>query len=125
MVDEILIKWPRLTTAQVILALTMFIAIWLGFLTVDIQYNRQISFINQNNLVTLSNDTHALLERQGNISIAQRQQLLNQFVNITEHGGFVTQEDIKENKAIIADLNHSFAATDLKLDKLLNQTLTR
>lgn len=54
--DKILLKWPRLTTAQVILGLTLFIAIWLGFLTADIQYNRQLSMSNQKSILDLVND---------------------------------------------------------------------
>jgi len=55
-VDKILIKWPKLTTAQVILALVLFIAMWLAFLTTDITYNRQISLSNQQTLLNLVNN---------------------------------------------------------------------
>src|SRR5690349_24533851 len=94
-VDKILIKWPRLTTAQVILGLVLFIAIWLGFLTTDIQYNRLVNTLNTKNLVNQTISLQELVERQGNLSASQRQLLLDQFVQISEHGGFATQDDIE------------------------------
>jgi len=120
--DKILIKWPQLTTAQVILAMVLFISIWLAFLTVDITYNRAVNTANTKTLVEQTDSIHKLIDAQGNLSSRQRQALLHQFAIISEHGGFATQEDTQQNKAILSDLNQSFAGINVKLDKLLNHT---
>lgn len=137
--DKIIIKWPQLTTAQVILAIVLFISIWLAFLTVDISYNRAVNTANTKTLVDQTNSIHKILEAQGNLSGQQRQQLLHQFAVISQHGGFATQEDTQQNKAILSDLNQSSADNKAiisslnqsftginakldKLDKLLNHT---
>src|SRR5690242_2219766 len=123
--DKIIIKWPQLTTAQVILAIVLFISIWLAFLTVDISYNRAVNTANTKTLVDQTNAIHKILEAQGNLSGQQRQALLHQFAVISQHGGFATQEDTEQNKKILSDLNQSFTGINAKLDKLdklLNHT---
>src|SRR5690349_20321633 len=134
--DKILIKWPQLTIAQGILAIVLFISIWLAYLTVDITYNRAVNIANTKTLVEQTDAIHQILNAQGNLSSQQRQQLLHQFAVISQHGGFATQEDTQQNKAILSDLNqstadnkaiifslnNSFTGINLKLDKLLNHT---
>lgn len=121
--------WPRLTTAQAILALVLFIALWQGFLTTDIQYNRGINSGNQQTLIQLVNETHDLINKQGNLSASQRSSLIHQFSEIAQHGGFATKEDTAQNlnlthlnTARIHAIYDNLTRINLKLDKLLNVT---
>jgi hypothetical protein len=121
-VDKILIKWPKLTTAQVILCLVLFIALWLGFLTADIQYNRTINTMNTKNLVNQASSIQDLINKQGNLSSAQRQAIFAQFAELSKHGGFATNQDIAQNQQILQEMNQSFVQLNMKVDKLLNHT---
>jgi len=129
--DKILLKWPRLTTAQVILALTFFIAIWLGFLTTDIVYNRALNSANTASIAEQTNAIHDLISKQGNLSNSQRQTLIQQFEDISKHGGFATNESISANlhqtfinKHNIEGILANMTSLNVKLDKLLNQTFS-
>ena len=120
--NKILIKWPKLTTAQVILFLVLFIAIWQAFLTLDIQYNRQVNYGNQQSLVEQAKETREILDKQGNLSAHSRQVLINQFSSVAQHGGFATNERQISNNNFLRHIDSQLNQTVVKLDKLLNQT---
>jgi hydrogenase maturation factor HypF (carbamoyltransferase family) len=138
MVDKILIKWPRLTTAQVILCLVLFIAIWLGFLTTDIQYNRQISIANQKSILELVtnaieaqnrtrefmpqflasiHDTHRVAELMPNLTSAVNnvsRTTLFLSNNFGADSNYLNRENFQYHQA-----NASFAIVNNTLSKLL------
>ena len=136
--DKILIKWPRLTTAQVILCLVLFIAIWLGFLTTDIQYNRQISIANQKSILELVtnaieaqnrtrefmpqfltsiHDTHRVAELMPNLTSAVNnvsRTTLFLSNNFGADSNYLNRENFQYHQA-----NASFAIVNNTLSKLL------
>lgn len=127
--NSIILKWPRLTTAQVILGLTLFISLWLAFLTTDIVYNRALNSANTASIAEQTNTIHELINKQGNLSNSQRQTLIQQFEDISKHGGFATNESISTNlhqtfinKHNIEGILANMTSLNVKLDKLLNET---
>ena len=108
-------RFTHLTHAQIIFILLSIQLVWIAYLTGDIQHNIQVSIANQDNLAQQTSEIQHVIEAQGNLSSAQRNALLQQFANVSNHGGFSTKDIQLENLAQVKALN-------LKLDKLLNQT---
>lgn len=104
---------PNLTTAQLILFIVILNSILLGYLASDINFNRQVSKSNQQNILNLVNETSELLEKQGNFSNAQRAILINQFIHIAQHGGFATKDTQNHMMDMIKNLTAQTNATKL------------
>ena len=106
---------PHLTTAQLILVIVILDSMLLGYLASDINYNRQVNRQNQQNILSLVNETSELVEKQGNFSNAQRAILINQFIHIAQHGGFATNDKQDHIMGLIrnltAELNTSKVAS--------------
>jgi biopolymer transport protein ExbD len=116
-------RFRSLTNAQVIFVMLSVLLVWVAYLTADIQYNRQISVANQQNLAEQNEQIGTVLERQGNISLHTRNALLTQFEYAANHGGFATNATVQENTRALDNLTRVHNLMNLKLDKLLNQTV--
>lgn len=51
-------RFRRLTNVEVVTVMLAVLIVWVGYLTADIQYNRQLSLVNQQNLIDITNSTN-------------------------------------------------------------------
>ena len=107
----------KLKIAEAILIMQAISIIITAVFISDLNYSRQINQANSRTLLTLANETAQLVEQRGNISSAQRAQLLQALAAVNNHGGFATSEHI-------SNVNETLQQLDDKLDRLLNYTNT-
>jgi hypothetical protein len=101
---------------QLVIGLLIVNTIGIGYLTSDINFNRQVNKSNAESLLKLVNETAELVAKQGNLSSTQRQVLIGQFSDVANHGGFATNEQIINNNQLLANINKSMSTIATKLN---------
>jgi len=124
----------RIPPFYILFIMLTIIILWTGYLTADIQYNRQLNKQNQGTIIDLANktgkivnETAVLIEKQGNLSSAQRGVLLQEFAAVANHGGFSTKDVqvnnsklLANNSKLLSNSSQTIAALNNKIDKLLS-----
>ena len=94
----------NITSVQAIIFLIAANLIMTGILLSDLNYAHITGTSNQKSILSLLNDTHHLINNQGNISSTQRTQILHEFTALQSQGGFSTHQQIVENNHLLTEI---------------------